>query len=365
MRGLYVHIPFCSGKCSYCGFVSFAGKTPLHAGYLTALEREMALFSGMDADTLYIGGGTPSEFSPELIGALLNHITRGFKPIGDFAESTFEANPESITRSKMAVLKLHGINRVSLGLQTFSRRLLEKIGRRHTEEQFLDAYIDLRSAGFDNINIDVLAAVPDQTADDFAETLSRVCELKPEHISVYGLAVEEDTALAAQGYAEDDDRCLLMLDMARERLCRAGYNHYEISNFAKPGKESLHNINYWDNGEYIGLGCAATSYIGGVRKTNTPSLELYCGSLLGSRDLTLSSCERLLGKEKTGEDLMLGLRKLSGVPITAEMSRHFGDELKKLEARGLLSLSGGKVRLTDEAVYISNEVFRSFVPPFE
>ncbi len=312
MLGLYIHIPFCSGKCGYCDFVSFPGKEDMHAAYLSALEREMQLYSGTTPDTLYIGGGTPTELDTQNLKKLLVLVNNHFIRVCDFPEATIEVNPESISREKIMLLRQFGMNRISMGLQSFDDGLLKAMGRRHDAARFMQAYKDLRAVGFSNINIDLMTGVPGQTKESFFSTLKQTVALEPEHLSVYGLEIGEASLFAREGVVPDEDLSRDLLDMACAELEKAGYEHYEISNFAKPGRESRHNTNYWDNGEYIGLGCSATSYLEGVRRTNAPLLELYC-SVDSNEDLPLASCEKLSGKQKTGETVMLGLRKLGGM----------------------------------------------------
>jgi oxygen-independent coproporphyrinogen-3 oxidase len=353
MTGLYIHIPFCSGKCKYCDFVSFADKETLRSQYIDAVSREMKMYAGMAPETLYIGGGTPSELSYADLKKLLLAVQEYFTRVREFAESTVEVNPESISREKIVLLHQFGVSRISMGLQSCDDEILRSIGRRHDVARFLSAYADLRAIGFKNINVDIIAGIPWQSAASFAATVERVIKLAPEHVSVYGLEIGEASAFAVEGVEPGEDASRAALETARAALEAAGYVHYEISNFAKPGFESRHNINYWDNGEYVGVGCAATSYQGGIRKTNAPLLEHYCAAAFEDENLPLASCEKLAGKEKTGETLMLGLRKLSGMRLTDEMKRDF------------ITLEGDSASLTREGVYLSNEVFRAFVPPFD
>jgi oxygen-independent coproporphyrinogen III oxidase len=365
MRGLYIHIPFCSGKCNYCNFTSFAGKENSYGKYIISLKQEMELLKNACPDTLYIGGGTPSELSAVQLKNLFLAIESIYRPISEFVESTFEANPESLTREKIMLLKQFGFNRVSLGLQTFDDRLLKAIGRRHDSNKFADAYIDLRSVGFENINIDVMAGIPEQSFENFNSTIDKVISFHPEHVSVYAMSVEEGTEFYKRGIECNDDLTRAMLDSAREKLLEAGFNHYEISNFAKPKKESIHNTNYWNNGEYVGIGCGASSYVEGVRKTNASILELYCASMLSGEEVIFSCVEKLSGKEKVGESILLGLRKIAGVYLSDEMKQEFGKEITKLQQEGLLKVENDQVRLTSEGIYVSNIVFRHFVPPFD
>ena len=366
MEGLYIHIPFCSGKCGYCSFVSFAVTPPERARYLSALEKEMAFFSGRNPETLYVGGGTPSELEPEQIKKLLLSVGRHFRPVGDFRESTFEVNPESISREKIMLLRQFGVNRISMGLQASQDSLLKTLGRRHDYAQFCRAYEDLRNVGFSNINVDIIASIPGQTEQDFEDTLSEILSLSPEHVSVYALEIEHGTAFERRGVDNRPDFARPLLESARARLREAGYNHYEISNFAKPGCECLHNLNYWDNGEYLGLGCSAASHLGGIRKTNGPVLELYCDFLEDREGQDSFSCvEKLEGKEKLGESVMLGLRKLSGMALSSELLAAFGPDFKVLQEQGLLVVENNTARLAEKAIYVSNSVFRHFVPPFD
>ncbi|MDD2772195.1 MAG: radical SAM family heme chaperone HemW [Elusimicrobiales bacterium] len=364
MTGLYIHIPFCSGKCKYCDFVSFEGKEALHSQYVGAVSREMKMYAGMTFETLYIGGGTPSELSTANLKKLLLAVQEYFIRVREFAESTVEVNPESISRDKIILLHQFGMNRVSMGLQSFDDAVLKSLGRRHDAARFLSTFRDLRAVGFKNISVDLIAGIPWQGRESFAETLSKTISLSPEHVSVYGLEIGDASKFAGEGVQPDEDLARDNLETARAALEAAGYVHYEISNFAKPGFECRHNLNYWDNGEYVGVGCAATSYQGGIRKTNAPLLEHYCDAAFEDENLPLASCEKLAGKEKTGETLMLGLRKLSGLRLTDEMLLDFGAELSKLEKRGFITLTDGTAKLTRDGLYLSNEVFRAFVPPF-
>lgn len=365
MTGIYIHIPFCSAKCHYCSFVSFAAGKETIDRYLKALAVEMGNFAGTRAETLYIGGGTPGFMSAAQIKTLLLAVEKNFQLVREFLESTFEANPESLTRDKMMALKQFGVNRISLGLAAVQESLLKSLGRRHTFSDFSGVYRDLRSLGFSNISVDLLIGIPGQTVLHLKETLDKICAFNPEHVSVYGLEIEEKTVFWKKGVAVDGDLAREMFEITRDRLEAAGYRHYEISNFAKPCMESRHNLNYWDNGEYVGLGCGATSYLCGARRTNPSTLGLYGAPLLAGMTPGFSSCEVLSEKEKIGETIMLGLRKMSGISLSPGMKREFGDQLLKLAAMGLIELKDESARLTRDGVYVSNIVFREFVPPFD
>ena len=366
MEGLYIHIPFCSGKCGYCSFVSFASGAVQRERYLAALEKEMSYFAGHCPETLYIGGGTPSELETPQLRKLLSSVGRCFRPLPEFSESTCEVNPESISRDKIMLLRQYGFNRISMGLQASQDFLLKELGRRHDYAQFRRAYDDLRSVGFSNINVDVIASIPGQTERDFDDTLSELLSFAPEHVSVYALEIEAGTEFERRAVDNRPDFARRLLENARERLRGAGYHHYEISNFSKPGFECRHNLNYWDNGDYLGLGCSAASHMDGVRKTNGPVLELYCDFIEDREGQDSFSCvEKLEGKEKLGESVMLGLRKLSGMELSSELLAAFGEDFRILQEEGLLVLEKNTARLSEKAIYISNSVFRRFVPPFE
>ncbi len=365
MNGIYIHIPFCSGKCYYCGFTSFPGRKNRYAEYVKALSEEMRFFRGYGADTLYLGGGTPTELPAGLIDEILSAVEKNFRSVRGFRESCVEANPESLSGDKIEVLRGFGISRISLGLQCVQDGLLKSLGRRHSFADFERVFRALRSAGFLNINVDLMTAFPGQTMEDFKESLSYACSIGADNISFYSLQVEEKTVFYKRGVQSDGDAARSMFDWAADKLSSGGYAHYEISNFAKPGKESQHNLIYWDGGEYLGLGCGASGYVNGERKTNPCGLDEYMKPLLEGRLPEPAVVERLAGKEKLGETILLGLRKIRGIEVGRDMEREFGREFAKLKEAGLIEFDGKKARLTKEGIYLGNIVFREFVPPFE
>ena len=362
--GLYAHIPFCKQKCFYCDFASFAGQTRLIDAYLDALAREAAAAPVKTAQTLYVGGGTPSLLSPAQLERLAGLLAQHFGPIGRFEESTLEANPESFTRQKADLLRAAGFNRLSLGLQSFNDDELRRIGRVHSAADFLRAYEHARAAGFENINVDLIAGLPAQSLADFLRSLTRLIALRPEHISVYGLQIEQGTPFFERGVVCDQPLMRRMLEETHERLAAAGYTHYEISNYALRGRESRHNTHYWHNGDYVGLGAAAASYTGGVRRQNVREIERYIARINAGQ----SACafeEKLTGQAKEGENLFLALRLLAGTELTPAQERFFGREIEKHIRGGLLTRDGKKVKLTRQGLYLANEVFCSFVEPFD
>ena len=361
---LYIHIPFCKQKCKYCDFASFAGREFLIDTYLDALEKEALNTSVKKFQTVYVGGGTPSLLSVAQLEKLCQVIENNFGPISNFSECTVEANPESLSCEKLELLKSYGFNRLSIGLQIFNNRDLQTIGRIHTTEQFLQAYKNAQKCGFDNINVDLIAGLPHQTFSSFLESLTRVVALKPSHISVYGLQIEEGTPFFEQGIICDQILMREMLEKTHFLLMENGYHHYEISNFSLRGKEAKHNTHYWNNGDYVGLGSAAASYINGVRFQNTPDVAEYIRRINAAENPIVFS-EKLEGKAREGENLLLALRKLDGVELTTEQEKFFGAEIEKHLKNGLLMRDGKKVKLSLEGLFLANEVFCSFVEPFE
>jgi oxygen-independent coproporphyrinogen-3 oxidase len=366
VSGLYVHLPFCSIKCAYCGFAAFSGQGRYVPRYLKALEREAAFFPRFAPRTLYLGGGTPTELKCEELSELLASLSRRYGDLHGLVEVSVEANPESLGEDKLDLFRAAGVSRVSLGLQASQERLLKFMGRRHRWEDFLAAFRGGKERGF-SMNTDLMLGMPGQSVADATETLDRVLDLEPHHLSLYSLYVEEKTLFCKRGVAVDEDLARDMLCACMDRLTRAGYLHYEISNFARPGHESLHNLNYWEDGRYLGLGCGASGHLDGERYQNEERLARYLERLeAGERPVAFS--EILTGRRKLGETVMLGLRKTAGMAVTPEMEREFGLTFHNLAALGLLSLEGEdprRIRLSREGLFLGNAVFREFVEPEE
>lgn len=383
MSGLYIHIPFCKKKCYYCDFVSFEGQENLIDSYIKCLEIEItyqkletiSIQRQSPYSTLYIGGGTPSILSVEQIRILFELIERNFGKIKNFKESTFEANPESLSEEKIDLLINYGINRISLGLQTSDDKLLKVLGRTYSYSDFLKTYTTLRAKSFSNINIDIISAIPSQTFKDFKKTLSDVLKLAPDHISLYGLEIKKGTKFYREKIKENPEMSYEMYKFAVKELVKNGYIHYEISNFARPNKESLHNLNYWNNGEYLGLGCGAVSFINGERRANTDVLFDYINSLKKDRTISvlpehdivtkspplIKYREKLTGKEKLGEEIILGLRKIKGIEMRDEIIRKFKNEIESLSSRGLIELKNNRIKIKKNYLYLSNLVMQEFV----
>ena len=371
--GVYIHIPFCKRKCYYCDFVSYPEKYELQEKYIDKviqeIEENKKILQDNNVTTIYIGGGTPSSIKPELIKRILNEIYN-YTEINNIKEITIEVNPGTATKNNLQLYKNCGINRLSIGLQSTNNDILNEIGRIHNFNQFLDTYKWTREAGFKNINVDLMIGIPNQTIDDVKTSLEKVVSLKPEHISVYSLIVEDETPmkkLIESGKLklpdEEDERN--QYKYTKNFLELNGYKHYEISNFAKPGFESKHNLNCWEQKQYIGLGVAAHSYINGVRYSNTISLEEYLNK--DSKDIKEIHETQTIDDMKK-EYMLLGLRKIDGVQIS-KFEEKFGEnpiylfknELKKLIQEGLLIIDLDNIKLTEKGLDLANIVWEEFV----
>ena len=379
MAGLYVHIPFCKAKCRYCDFVSFADHDCM-GDYCAALLKEIRLSAAAlpkrEYESVFFGGGTPSILPVGAISLLLHALKESFTVLPD-AEITIEANPGTLTEEKLKEYKAAGINRLSMGLQSANDALLENVGRIHRYREFVQNYECARAAGFDNISADIMYGLPGQTVKDHMDTIEALYRLGLDHISAYSLIVEEGTPLYTDiiGGAESlpaEDDAYLMHKKGMEFLERLGYHRYEISNYAKPGRESRHNVNYWENGEYLGLGLNSQSAmrIEGqwLRFANTASLPDYLShSARGVRPLA-EPPEIIPEKEEMFETVMLGLRMTKGVDeenfrkrFGKSMEEAYGDALLSLREKGWLLRENGFIRLTEEGLDFQNEALMSFL----
>lgn len=371
----YIHIPFCRKKCNYCDFVSIPVRTDKGTDYtdkyLKVLVNEFAVYFSLPAFlspfTIYIGGGTPSILSEKQLRFLFANLFNYFRPKRGIPsgrseqsenitpEITFEMNPESITGRKLKILKDYGVNRLSIGLQSFDDKILKFLGRVHTVKDFLTCYERARKIGFENINVDLIFGIPGQTAENWGSTLKKVVRLNPEHISIYSLTIEKGTRFFETGLQKDDDADADMYEFAIGYLKKNGYHHYEISNFSKPGFECKHNINYWKNGGYLGFGLGAVSHIKGKRIKNTGNLADYLNGKFRS------DFEELTGDEKMSEDLMLGLRLTGGLEISGNIKEKFSAAIGKLKNDGLLKEQNNFLKLTGRGIMFANCVFREFL----
>jgi len=375
--GLYIHVPFCISKCRYCDFVSYPFDSGAVRKYLTALEREMKLYgrildaAGEQVATVYVGGGTPTCLSAGDLEAVLNAGRRFFRFLPD-AEITVEANPGTVDADKLTVLRAAGVNRLSLGVQACQEDLLRRLGRIHDFRQAVEAVHLARRAGFGNLSLDLIFGIPGQTAERWRACLERVLELAPEHISAYGLQIEEDTPLgrAVKAGAEtpcDEEAELVMFRETIAVLTASGYEHYEISNFARPGFQCRHNLRYWRNEEYLGLGPAAHSYRHGRRYNNVEKIDAYADRLAAGEP-PVDAAERPPLRTAMGETVFLGLRLIGGLSLEDFAARFgkraeevFAPQIGRLTALGLLEIKDGRLRLTSRGLPVANRVFVEFV----
>jgi len=371
--GIYVHIPFCRRKCYYCDFISYSNKDSKIEEYIEAVKREIELQKiKSKITTVYIGGGTPSYIDSKYIREIMSEICA--KNLSKEAEITIEVNPGTVTIEKLKDYKEAGINRLSIGLQTTQDELLKQIGRIHNYEQFLETYKMAREVGFKNINVDLMLGLPNQRIKDLKESLDNVIELQPEHISVYSLIVEDGTPIANKIEVGDlqlpeEDLERNMYWYVKNTLELNGYKHYEISNFAREGYESRHNMNCWKQKEYIGIGLAAHSYRDITRYSNTSSLGEYIRNVK-QENLERNRIIHEIQKEDDSkkEYMLLGLRQIDGIKIS-EFKEKFGDnpiylfrnELKKLVDASLVAIDDDNIRLTNKGIDLANLVWEEFV----
>lgn len=378
---LYLHIPFCRRKCPYCAFVSREVPAGVPGDYVELLLEEMRLARAETSgnaplDSLYLGGGTPSLLTPGQVARLLDRATDLFGAVGR-PEITIEANPGTVDRDLLAGFRAAGINRLSLGIQSFDDRMLSALGRLHSSQQARDALEAARRAGFDNIGIDLIHALPGQTAPMWRSDLEQALRLAPEHISVYGLTIEEGTSFAlldADGKLprEDDDGAADMFEMAGDLLAAGGYEHYEIANHALPGRRARHNSGYWRREGYLGLGAGAHSFLRGdgygVRFSNPAKLEDYAAAIRRGVLPRLDPVA-LTREDALAEFMFLGLRMTEGVDRNEGVEEFgiapvltFERVVGKLVTQGLLESDGAAVRLTRRGMLLSNQVFSRFLP---
>ena len=383
--GIYLHIPFCLRKCTYCDFASYPGLSHLHADYVAALDRELARradrWAEVSFDTVYVGGGTPTVLAASQLVQLLEGL-RSRLSMAPAPEITVEANPGTVNLDGLLTLRAAGVTRLSLGVQSLDDGELALLGRIHDAGGALAACELARRAGFDNLNLDLIYGLPGQPVIRWRETLERAIALAPEHLSLYGLTLEEGTPLArrvARGGlpAPDEDAAADMYELAESLLDAAGYVHYEISNWARgaPGEGPLdipalacrHNLKYWRNQRYLGLGAAAHSYDGRKRAANVADPVQYLARALRGGDLCEQS-EEMSREQEMGETMMLGLRLLAGVIWDAFSQRFgvglrevYGREVDELTELGLLEIDAQGLRLSPRGRLLGNRVFAAFL----
>ncbi|MBP3676874.1 MAG: oxygen-independent coproporphyrinogen III oxidase [Agathobacter sp.] len=396
---LYVHIPFCYKKCAYCDFLSFSCDEKTQLAYAGALIREIEFYGPQMKEyfvtTIFVGGGTPTWLDEDKMVEILDTIYTYFNVSRD-AEITLECNPGTVTASKLEKYRRAGVNRLSIGLQSADDEELQILGRIHTFEKFVKTYEMARNAGFANINVDLISGIPYQTAEKFLHTLQKVVRLKPNHISAYSLIIEKgtpfyekykfDMVLQEAGKPTEilptEDEIYRIIKLTQQYLANAGYEQYEISNFAQPGFECEHNIGYWTRENYLGLGLGAASLVDNVRYTNTTDLNSYIDA---SQQIQMTRFEQPNGDFELGTNLhmeafsvsrkaqmeefmFLGLRMTNGV-TREQFQRAFGipiegiykDALEHLKAEGLLEISAGRIALTEKGQDLSNYALAQFL----
>lgn len=372
---LYIHIPFCISKCKYCDFLSFSKNDEIIEKYIKALIKEIKLkkdeFSGYYIKTIFIGGGTPTILNSRMLFLLLEAINNNFN-IDTNTEFTIESNPGTLDNEKINVLRDMLVNRISMGLQSCDDKMLKKIGRIHTYEQFEDNYYKIRDAGIKNINVDLMFGLPDQTLQDWLFTLKKVTNLNPEHISSYGLIIEKGTPFfdlykSKKLILPTDEAERNMYYKTIEFLKEKDYNHYEISNFSKNEYECKHNIVYWQLEPYIGLGLGAHSYFNSQRYCNTSDLSKYIKDI--SEEHVIKNEIQLIDKKASMEEFMfLGLRMIEGISKTNFKNKYgsnvfdiYGSTINQLIGDNLLIDNDDKINLTKKGIDLSNYVFSEFL----
>jgi oxygen-independent coproporphyrinogen III oxidase len=372
MLGLYVHIPFCSAICNYCNFNRGLFDASLKEQYVRALLREVERDAdGSPADTIYFGGGTPSLLEPAEIAAIIHVCRRAFAISGD-AEITMEANPETVTPERLAGFRDAGVNRLSYGVQSFRDEELQRLSRLHSASRAEEAFAMARHAGFDNISLDLMMWLPQQTIAQWLDSVDALIALGPEHASLYILELNpnaplrEAMARSKWSLAPDDDAAEMYLE-AMTRLDAAGYEQYEISNVARPGRQSRHNLKYWTDGEWRGFGCGAHSTRRGVRWKNLSSTTEYIAAVASGGQTGVERRE-LTDREALEEALFMGLRLTRGIDVhtvkiryNADVWEIYGAELKPFREAGLLIYDGRLLRLSRAGMLLANEIMSQFL----
>ncbi len=375
---LYVHIPFCVRKCRYCDFLSGPVPSALRDRYLAALNRELKetgrLIGAVRVDSIFLGGGTPSLLTPGELDTLMSTVRAEYRVLPD-AEITMECNPGTADAAKLGAYRELGINRISIGVQSFREEELRLLGRIHSADEARRCIEDAGRAGFSNINLDLMSALPGQSPEQWMESLREAVRLKPNHISAYSLILEEGTEFWDMSRREgelppfpDDETDRFMYHETKRFLAEHGYERYEISNYARAGFESRHNNGYWTGHAYLGFGAGAASYLGDVRWNHVRNLETYCRGVEASECSVLQEIEHLTRKDRMAEFMFLGLRRMEGVSeeefgerFGAELSDVYGPVVRKYLEWNLLEKCGGRVRLTDRGIDISNRIMADFL----
>jgi oxygen-independent coproporphyrinogen-3 oxidase len=369
---LYIHIPFCISKCIYCDFNSIVIKSQVVDEYLKAIEKELQSAAGKYSfTTVFIGGGTPTVLNETQLDRLLSMISKHVD-VTNLKEYTIEVNPGTLSDEKTFIMKNSHVNRISIGIQSFNDRYLKLLGRIHSANEAIDVYFNVREKGFNNISIDLIYGYPAQSLNEWKKDLRECCKLDPEHISAYCLTYEQGTPIvkmtesgSLKKLSEEEE--LKMYEFTNDFLCDKGYNHYEISNFAKQGKECRHNTVYWENREYIGIGAGAFSYVNGERYCNMKNVKEYVSSVTSKKNLICFS-EKLPQKKRASEILIMALRMTSGISRKEFIQRSgfdlnelFEKQLNNLTQAGLINFDDERVKLTRKGLSVADSVMMEFV----
>lgn len=373
--GLYLHIPFCANKCKYCSFNSYANLDFLHTDYLLALIKEIEIKGSkkdFEIDTIFIGGGTPSILENGYISRIFEAIYKNFK-VREDAEITIEANPNSITLEKAKEWKNAGINRVSVGLQSSSEKVLKAIGRVHTKKDYINAMRILKDVGFNSLNTDLMLGLPYQEKDDIKNSIMLAKGLGATHISYYSLILEEGTPLFTlvennEIELPSEDKTIKLYDFALKTLEENGYHRYEVSNFALKGFECRHNVNCWEMHEYLGIGAGANGYLNGVRYGNILNVQKYIENVVGGKNF-LEFEEKEENGELLEEAIMLGLRQTKGISISNLKENYNFDvliekskEIENLRSLGLIIVENDYLKASEKGFYVLNKIILDLVP---
>ncbi|MGB7217718.1 MAG: radical SAM family heme chaperone HemW [Vicinamibacterales bacterium] len=371
LLGLYVHVPFCSAICNYCNFNRGLFDAALKARYVDALVAEIRRSERTAADTIYFGGGTPSLLEPEEVGRIIRALAETFDLAMD-REVTLEANPESVTEARLAAFREAGVNRISFGVQSFRPAELVRLSRLHTAARARAAVAEARAAGFGNLSLDLMMWLPGQQVAEWLESVDQAIALGPDHLSLYLLELYPNAPLkdemARAGLAQPPDEVAATMYLtAMERLDAAGYEQYEISNVARPGRVSRHNLKYWIDGEWLGFGCGAHSTRHGARWKNVSATEEYVGRM-EARGSVAVDVRRLSTDERLGDALFTGLRLVDGVQLDTVGAKYgvdvwarFGENLEPFVEAGLLKRDGARLWLTRQGMLLAHEVMSVFV----
>jgi oxygen-independent coproporphyrinogen-3 oxidase len=375
IKGLYIHIPFCLAKCAYCAFTSFPVKNFNPAAYLTALYREIDFWSARteaeEFGSIFIGGGTPTILATDDLSRLLEVVRKRFV-ISRNAEISMETNPNTVDPAKLAALRKYGVNRLSIGIQSLNDQTLGRINRSHTAAEGREAVAMARAAGFNNLNLDLIYGLPGQTPAEWQNTLTECLALRPDHLAVYQLSVDSGSRFAemvAQGKLQlpDDEQVADMAENTLEIIRGSDLERYEISNYARPGYHCRHNLIYWHNGTYLGLGAGAVSNWSGLRIRNTPDPNLYATRLSNGEPPWLET-ESLPREASFRETVIMGLRLTAGLDFASLQERfnldpekYYGKILPQLAAKEMIAIKANGMRLTEAALPFANQVLAELV----